>query len=69
MLKLNYLLCCYSDCKIQDKFLSYWGWGGPVCSDSYITVLGIRNEVRELPKETRVGEHKMQRHLEEAEIN
>lgn len=43
--------------------------GDPGCSDNYITALGIRNEVRELPKEARVREYEMQNQLEEAEIN
>lgn len=35
--------------------------GGPTCSDNYVT-LEIRNEVRELPKEIKVEEYKMQNH-------
>ena len=44
-------------------------WGVLVCSDDSVTTLGIRNEVRELPKEIRVEEYKMQNHLKEAEIS
>lgn len=42
--------------------------GGPTCSDNYVT-LEIRNEVRELPKEIKVEEYKMQNHWEETEVN